>query len=203
MQESRTLPENKPLFRVTRPTDRQLEDILESARGTDPNYEEVGATRDPELRVPGFRHDELACTITAPSAFQRAREGLRTCQVQVGAEADVFPRVFGPDETVIVYLRMGPLFMLVPCRLVYVVDEPECFGFGYGTLPGHPELGEEAFLAERETASSVRFVIRAFSRPADPLAKLVAPVARIIPIRMTKRYQMALRSYVEADQTCS
>ena len=33
-----------------------------------------------------------------------------------------------------------------PCRVVYVVDEPDRRGFAYGTLPGHPESGEELFL---------------------------------------------------------
>jgi uncharacterized protein (UPF0548 family) len=31
----------------------------------------------------------------------------------------------------------------VPCRVVYVVDEPRRAGFAYGTLPGHPEIGGE------------------------------------------------------------
>jgi uncharacterized protein (UPF0548 family) len=87
--------------------------------------------------------------------------------------------------------------------VVYVVDEPERFGFAYGTLPGHPEDGEEAFLVEREGTSSVRFIIRVFSRPADPLVKLVAPAARIVQTRMTTKYLRALKRYVEAGTKCS
>ena len=37
----------------------------------------------------------------------------------------------------IVVVRLG--FLPAPCRVVYVVDEPDVRGFGYGTLPGHPE----------------------------------------------------------------
>ena len=35
---------------------------------------------------------------------------------------------------------------IVPCRIVWVVDEPDAFGFGYGTLRGHPDEGEESFV---------------------------------------------------------
>jgi uncharacterized protein (UPF0548 family) len=40
-----------------------------------------------------------------------------------------------------VLAHLGPI--RVPCRVVYVLDEPERRGFAYGTLPGHPESGEE------------------------------------------------------------
>ena len=41
------------------------------------------------------------------------------------------------------------LWWLNSCRIVYIVDESGSigrFGFGYGTLPGHVESGEERFL---------------------------------------------------------
>ena len=191
------------MFRVTHPSNTQLETLLETARHAGPTYTDVGATRDPALRPAGYRHDELECTITSPSAFDRARDGLRTWQAQIGAGADVYPRVFGPGETVIVYMGVAPFYMLAPCRLIYVIDDSDRFGFAYGTLPGHPEEGEEAFVVERVATSSVRFVIRAFSRPGDPLVKLFAPAARIVQTRMVMRYQHALKRYVEAGPKCS
>jgi uncharacterized protein (UPF0548 family) len=41
------------------------------------------------------------------------------------------------------------------------VDEPGRRGFAYGTLPGRPETGEEAFVVEK-TNDDVYLVIRAF-----------------------------------------
>ncbi|SIP67631.1 hypothetical protein BN9982_740001 [Mycobacterium tuberculosis] len=38
---------------------------------------------------------------------------------------------------------VGIAFLRAPCRVVYVIDEPDVRGFGYGTLPGHPVSGEE------------------------------------------------------------
>lgn len=43
----------------------------------------------------------------------------------------------------------GILTPNAPCQVVYVLDEPDRQGFAYGTLPGQPESGEEAFVIER------------------------------------------------------
>ena len=36
---------------------------------------------------------------------------------------------------------IGPLTAVAVCRIVAVVDEPDRYGFAYGTLPGHTERG--------------------------------------------------------------
>ena len=46
-------------------------------------------------------------------------------------------------------------------------DEPQSAGFGYGTLPGHPERGEEAFEVEMGADGRVFLTITAFSRHAN------------------------------------
>jgi len=52
-----------------------------------------------------------------------------------------------------------------------VVDEPRRRGFAYGTLPGHPERGEEAFLITHHDDGTVTFAITAFCAPGSPLAR--------------------------------
>ncbi len=49
-----------------------------------------------------------------------------------------------------VLVGFGPL--RAPCRVVYVIDEPDRRGFAYGTLPGHPESGEELFAVRYDPA---------------------------------------------------
>jgi uncharacterized protein (UPF0548 family) len=98
--------------------------------------------------------------------------------------------------TVILVIQMGMLYAVAACRIVYVLDEPRHFGFAYGTLPMHPEQGEEAFLVECDADESVWFRITAFSRPHDPWARLGAPVARVIQRRVTNGYLRGLREYV-------
>jgi uncharacterized protein (UPF0548 family) len=93
--------------------------------------------------------------------------------------------------TVLLGIGVGPLVMVAPCRVVAVIDEEDRFGFAYGTLPGHPERGEELFAIEREEGGST-FRINAFSRPDQVLVRLGGPVARRMQTRVTNRYLGAL-----------
>lgn len=66
-------------------------------------------------------------------------------------------------------------------------------GFAYGTLPGHPESGEEAFILDRHDDETTTFTVVAFSRPASVLAKLAGPVGSLVQDVMTTRYLRAFR----------
>lgn len=92
----------------------------------------------------------------------------------------------------VLHVGLGRLSLRVPCRVVYVVDEPDRKGFAYGTLPGHPVSGEEAFVLERGHDGRITFTVSAFSRPATMFAKLGGPVGRTIQHMMTERYLRAL-----------
>ncbi|OMH32296.1 DUF1990 family protein [Tersicoccus sp. Bi-70] len=92
-----------------------------------------------------------------------------------------------------------------PCRVVWVAGSAPVVplagripvasaGFGYGTLPGHPERGEEAFLAHLQRDGDVEFEIRAFSRPATTLLALGSPVSRRVQRLITDRYVDAARA---------
>jgi uncharacterized protein (UPF0548 family) len=189
------------VFRLSKPAPAYLDRILEQARIESPTYGAVGATARAEF-PPGFHHDRYERPFTGSDAFDRAREGLKHWAAHTGAGARVFPATPVEDgATVIVCFGLGPFRVITPCRIVYVIDEPDRFGFGYGTLPGHPECGEESFLVERVSGGAV-FRIGAFSRPADLLARLGAPLGRRIQIRVSARYLDALASYVNrGDRT--
>jgi uncharacterized protein (UPF0548 family) len=73
------------------------------------------------------------------------------------------------------------------------VEEPNRRGFAYGTLPGHPESGEEAFFVERTPQDQVWLDIRAFSRPARLYSRLGGPMTRKVQGLITDRYIDALR----------
>lgn len=93
-----------------------------------------------------------------------------------------------------VLLRLGlPRFSLrIPCRVVEVIDEPNRRGFTYGTLPGHPEAGEERFLLERHPDDRLSFTITAYSKPATTLARVAGPLGRTAQLVMTRRYLKAM-----------
>ena len=50
-------------------------------------------------------------------------------------------------------------------RVLDVIDKPRLRGFSYGTLPGHPETGEERFTVRLDGDDTVWAEIRAFSCP--------------------------------------
>jgi uncharacterized protein (UPF0548 family) len=81
----------------------------------------------------------------------------------------------------------------IPCRVVWAQTDGDERGFGYGTLPGHPESGEEAFVVRRTASGEVVFALRVFSRLATPAARLAAPVSRLVQRLATERYLVAVR----------
>ena len=93
-------------------------------------------------------------------------------------------------DTALLRLLLWPVD--VPCRVVYVVDEPARKGFAYGTLPGHPARGEESFIVEHRPDDSVWLTIRAFSRPSGWLYWLGYPISRLTQAIITRRYERAL-----------
>jgi uncharacterized protein (UPF0548 family) len=93
----------------------------------------------------------------------------------------------------VVLLRAGPAVagLRIPCRVVYTISEADRQGFAYGTLPGHPEKGEEAFVVTITDGTDVHFRIRAFSRPATLPARLGGPLTRLAQQYATDRYVKA------------
>jgi uncharacterized protein (UPF0548 family) len=184
------------VFRLQAPDETHLRALLVHCAGVAVTYSEVGATRN-ETLPPGFSYDWYRVDLGVDT-FDRAIDGLRSWQAHLGAGVSVYPND-APlllDIDVIVTARVGFAHALAPCRIVYVIDEPDRFGFGYGTLPGHPERGEEAFVVERDEHGHATFSIIAFSKPAALLARLGKPVARSVQRRTTRAYLDALANYV-------
>ena len=161
-------------------------------------YTELGATRNPIL-PPGYRHDRRSAVLGRGDAvFGQGREALRGWVAHHSSGAVVTPQdaVLEPGTVVIVTFRLGPVSIVAPCRITSVTDTDERFGFAYGTLPGHPECGEEAFHIQRDAGGSVSFEIVAFSRPAHALARFGAPMTRAVQRHVTNGYLEGLRRYV-------
>ena len=180
----------------------QLEALIAKSRLASPTYPEIGASTS-EILPSGYHHVRVEERIGHATAFNRAVEGLRTWVAHEGAGLRIFPPdPIVPGATVIAVTSMGPAQLAAPCRIVAVFKEPDYFGFAYGTLPGHPECGEESFVVERRDTSTY-FAVRAFSRPIDPLARLSGPVGRAVQRSVTRRYVSALRRFVESGNSAN
>jgi uncharacterized protein (UPF0548 family) len=82
-------------------------------------------------------------------------------------------------------------FIDVTCRVVEIIDEDDRFGFAYGTLPTHPETGEESFTINR---APLRFAVEAVSQPVHPLARLAPRIADRLQAAAAERYLSAMSS---------
>jgi uncharacterized protein (UPF0548 family) len=155
-------------------------------------YAEVGATAGP--LPPGYRHLRVSRTVgVGRDVFARGAAALLDWQVQRRSGARVLA-AGGVTEGAEALLRFGPgrLSVSAPVRVVYVVDEPRRHGFAYGTLPGHPVSGEEAFLLELRADDSVVLSVTAFSRPARWPVRVAGPLAGLGQRLMAERYLRSL-----------
>ncbi len=187
-------------MRLRRPSITELRELLSAAEQADVTYPEIGATRNDVLPT-GYKHDRYDVELgPGNGSFERAAAALLAWRAQIGAGVEVFPpRAQVHDGATVVLLLRAGLWAPAPCRVVYLVETPNEMGFAYGTLPGHPECGEVAFAIARDDSGRTRFVFRSFSRRVDPLARLGAPVARLVQARVTNRYLDAIASAAAAS----
>ncbi len=162
-------------------------------------YAPVGGTRG-EL-PPGYGHLRRSRVIGAGLAdFERAGAATLGWQVHVRSGLHVAASAPVAALGVVVECRLGfgRLAMRIPCRVVYTLDEPRRLGFAYGTLPGHPETGEESFVVALRDDGRVELQVTAFANPAWRLARAVAPVSRLGQELAVRRYLRALDPLLRA-----
>lgn len=130
------------------------------------------------------------------ACFRRAADALLAWSMheRAGLRPHVDPGPLSEGSVAVLHFGWRRLSIPVPVRVAYVVAEAQRQGFAYGTLPGHPETGEESFVVEHRADDSVVFTITAFSRPARWFTRMGGPVARSVQRGMTKRYATELRS---------
>ena len=169
-------------------------EVLAGLRAQSLSYEEVGATAG--LPPAGYFHQHLSSPIGyGPDQLAAAADCLLRWQMH--ERAGLRPQVsdLQVQEGTVAVLRMGlgPVGLHAPVRVVRVVDEGTRRGFAYGTLPGHPERGEESFAVEMAPDGTVFFRLLAFSRPARWYTSVAGPVARAAQLLATERYLTAVR----------
>lgn len=159
-------------------------------------YAETGATRGDALPA-GYSHLYYRVRLgDGPEVFAAAGAALLDWRMHRGV--GVRPRAdadrAAPGVGVLVHLGVGPLTLTAPCAVVWAEDGPDRAGFGYGTLPGHPECGEEAFLVELDRADgAVWFTVTAFSRPAVRYVRALGPLVPVFQRLYARRCGRVLR----------
>jgi uncharacterized protein (UPF0548 family) len=163
---------------------------LDRLRSAPFTYPDVGATQDDELPA-GYAHGRREAVVGhGRAAFDRAVAALFDWRMQKGVGLRV--RADGPPSepgTVVVLTAGLRRFGYdIPCRVVWARTDGDEQGFAYGSLPGHPESGEESFVVTLAEDGDVVFTTRVFSRLASPLARLGGPVSRAVQAAALDRY---------------
>jgi uncharacterized protein (UPF0548 family) len=182
------------MLRLRRPSDAQLRAVLSRAGLARPTYDEVGATRGEPLPV-GYLHVHAERMLGHGDAvFATAVAALRQWAPQRGAGLSVVADGEVVEGTTVAMAAPLPVgFAIATCRVVYVEEDETRVAFAYGTLPVHPERGEERFEVARD-GDAVVFRVAAFSRPQQLLARIASPVARALQARTTTRYLDAMEA---------
>ena len=177
------------MIRPVRPDSATIERYRAERERMEPSFQTPGA------RPPGFHTDVSSVDLgVGPAVFDLARTTIAHWRVQTDSGVLVTP-ADAPLEvgaTVAIVTRQLGLWILAACRVTDVIDTDSSFGFTYATLPGHPERGEESFVAHTSPDGIVRFEISATWRADATLARLGAPVSSILQRRATQRYLDAM-----------
>lgn len=182
------------MFVKDEPTDDELRARGRALRHSPLTYTEVGATQgDPP---PGYKHDRYERVLgVGDQVWADAKVAVMGWSAHRHAGVRVVPDTPPVEgEVVVVSFKVPKAYVVAGCRVVLVVDEPDRVGFAYGTLPGHPERGEESFMVHRADDGTVTAVITVFSKAADPLVRLGSPIARRMQKRTARRYLEGLAS---------
>jgi uncharacterized protein (UPF0548 family) len=181
----------------------RLEAVLQRSLAAEPTYPEVGATRAAVLDgapLPGgYHHLRYQRIVGAGGA---AFEAASACILGWGMHRGVGFEVHATNPTAVegatvaFAIGRGPVGLPASCRVVWTLDAPGRRGFGYGTLPRHPEDGEEAFVVSTDSADRVWVEIVAFANPGRWYTRLTAPALPPLQRLAVAAYAGAVRRAV-------
>ena len=184
-------------IRFSRPSEEVLQSLLVAARSDSLTYAPVGMSAD--ARPPkGYRLERYSRSLgSGDHVFDSAVSALKQWRVHEGSGLTVLaegPPVAGSVVAMVAPIPLG--FIDVVCQVVHVVNQPDRYGFAYGTLSVHPEQGEESFTVVRGRDGEITFEIVSVSRPRHVLARVAGPIARRLQRAATAKYFAAMQAEV-------
>jgi len=192
------------MFHFTRPGSPAIERFLESTSSSSFSYSHLGYTK-PEKRgqiPPEYVIDNNRVVIGKGRAdFDRAKDAIRNWKMFDFPWIELYCTTTPIEEnrTVAILIRHFGVYSLNAARIVYVVDERDQFGFAYGTLAEHGEIGEERFAVNfDQVTGDVSYDLFAFSRPNHFLAKLGYPLVRRLQKQFAKDSKTAMLRAIQA-----
>lgn len=182
---------------ISKPSRNSINAFISAQRNQQFSYAEVGTSREKAPARYTIDHNRIQLG-TGADVFERARNAIRQwkmfdmpwihlCWPDTPIEA---------DAAVAVLVSHFGFWSLNACRIVYVIEEHspfERYGFAYGTLTEHAELGEERFTVEYHNVDhAVWYDLYAFSRPRL-MARLAYPLTRALQRRFARESNAAMQ----------
>lgn len=185
------------MFLARRPSERELEEFIARSRDLPLSYRPIGIAKE---SPDGFKVDEASGVIGhGVQEFERAKLALTEWRHFDFGWVELFPRgaAIEPGSVVAILVHHLGFWSLNGCRVVYTLGDRRTgssFGFAYGTLAEHAEMGEEIFeVSLRPDSEEVIYKIRAVSKARATLAKLGYPFTRSLQARFRRDSIAALR----------
>lgn len=191
------------MFCLSKPSRDSILRFISNQKNQSFSYREVGASR--QGAPSGFNVDHNRVRLgQGADVFARAKNAVRQWKMfQMPWVELCWPDVpIEPGATVAVLISHLGFWSLNACRIAYVIEERgtiEKYGFAYGTLRAHVEIGEERFTVELDPVDgSVWYDLYAFSRPGAA-ARLAYPFSRSLQKRFAKESKEAMKRSVQSS----
>ena len=191
------------MFLAHRPNVREIEQFIQDSQSLPLSYDQIGVAKQSPL---DFKIDRASGVIgIGKTAFERAEQALRGWQHFELGWVEIFPKnaSIEPGTTVAILVHHFGFWSLNGCRVVYELgDRPDhtSFGFAYGTLTNHAEMGEEIFqVSISPEPEEVSYNIRAASKPRAMLARMGYPIIRRLQARFRRESIAAMQRAVSDE----
>src|ERR1700704_5126752 len=185
------------MFLARRPSPREIEEFIARSRELPLSYDPIGIAKESPS---GFKVDEANGVIgQGQRAFERAKLALAEWRHFDFGWVELFPQgaAIEPGSVVAILVHHLGFWSLNGCRVVYKLGDRQTgpsFGFAYGTLTNHAELGEEIFeVSLLPESGEVIYRIQAVSKPRAALTRVGYPFARYFQERFRRDSTSALR----------
>jgi uncharacterized protein (UPF0548 family) len=188
------------MFLAHRPSPEEIKQFLDRSQNLPLSYEPIGIAKESPR---GFKLDEVSSVIgQSEPSFARAKQALTIWkQFDLGwVELHPSGAPIEVGTVVAILVRHLGFWSLNGCRIVYVIDQDSTkYGFAYGTLTNHAELGEEIFEVSCDPASQeVTYRIRAVSKARAVAARVGYPFTRFLQDKFRRDSIAAMRRELPA-----
>ncbi|HAA55342.1 MAG TPA: DUF1990 domain-containing protein [Myxococcales bacterium] len=190
------------MFSLRKPTREIINNYLEEQSKKPFSYAETGALQTGYPK--GYVHVNRSVLLgKGEQTFLKGKEAITHWKMNDLGWVYPSPESSFPIEVGQVFATQTwslGLWLLNPGKILYVIDESDeqqaRYGFGFGTLPGHPMSGEECFLVtwDKQT-DEVQYSLRSFSFPKHLLSFLGYPYVFLMQKRFGRDSLRKMQEY--------